>query len=69
MMADTKIFITACIHCQYDHILVPLHRSAPLIVIHIFFKIVCGDIIYEKNVKNVNTFVVMIVRAVEYPAG
>jgi len=29
-------------------------------------KIVCGDIIYEKKVKNVNKFVVMIVRAVEY---
>jgi hypothetical protein len=35
-------------------------------VISDFLKRVCGDVIYDRNVKNVNRFVVMIVRAAEY---
>ena len=67
MMVDTKLFINACTHCQYGlTLLVALHRPARLVVVRVFFKIVCGDIIYEKNVKNVNKFVVMIVRTAEY---
>jgi len=49
-MADTKLVLPAGNHSRHGStILVPLNRSARLIVVYVSLKIVCGDIIYEKK--------------------